>query len=146
MAGRADKEYLGSSAGKAGIAIDVDSVQEVFEVRAITRLPGCPAFVSGMINIRGNVIPVLDLMNVFDAAAAVKRVAVLKTSEGLVGLLIGGLDDLVRFERLEEVGAVPDALKGVGHALDAKGRAGEREYYLVDVERLIASTLPHKAQ
>ncbi len=146
MAGRADKEYLGSSVGKVGIAIDVESVQEVFEARLITRLPGCPAFVSGMINIRGSVIPVLDLLKVFDPAAAVKRVAILKTSEGLVGLLIGVLDDLLRFDSLEQGGAVPDVLKGVGHVLGPKGVAGGREYYLVDVERMIASTLPHKAQ
>ena len=46
-------------------AIDVKKIHEVLEVPRITRVPRMPGFVSGVMNLRGNVIPVMDLRQKF---------------------------------------------------------------------------------
>jgi len=135
-----DVEFLGALAGKARVAIMVDAVQEVFETRLITRLPGCPDFVAGMINMRGSVIPVLNPWTLSMEAHAVKKIVVLKTAEGPVGLLITRLMDLIKFPDFAGIEKLPAELSATADAFDAQARADET-YYLFNVEKYIADTL-----
>jgi len=146
MAHTAEKEYLACTTGTASIAVDVGFVQEIYESRFISRLPGCPGFVLGMINIRGLVMPVLDLLAVHDPIAPVKKIVILKTSEDLVGLLITQLDDLQRFETIEPVDAAPSQLKAIAHALSGKAPIDGKDVYIIDVEKLISSTIAETAR
>lgn len=54
-------QFLTFFLGDERYAIDVRKIHEVLEVPRITRVPRMPAFVSGVMNLRGNVIPVMDL-------------------------------------------------------------------------------------
>ena len=58
-------QFLTFFLGYERYAIDVRKIHEVLEVPRITRVPRMPAFVSGVMNLRGNVIPVMDLRHKF---------------------------------------------------------------------------------
>jgi chemotaxis signal transduction protein len=58
-------QFLTFFLGDERYAIDVRKIHEVLEVPRITRVPRMPAFVSGVMNLRGNVIPVMDLRHKF---------------------------------------------------------------------------------
>jgi chemotaxis signal transduction protein len=142
MAAANGREYLGCWTGQAFIAVDIDFVQEVFETRRITRLPGCPGFIAGMVSLRGTVVPVIDLFDVFEKESDVKNIVLLKTSQGPVGILISFLNDLVRFDSQQPGGTVPPSLAAVEGSVRAKGMKDGKGYYVVDVEHMIAATLP----
>src|SRR3989339_916075 len=135
-------EYLCCLAANAGVAVSVDAVQEVFESRQITRLPGCPPWVAGMANLRGSVVPVLNPWGLPAPGGAIKKIVVLKTAEGPVGLLITRLIDLMRFEKFGECGAPPRPLDGSGDVFDAMAESAEGVgFLLLNVEQMIAGTL-----
>jgi purine-binding chemotaxis protein CheW len=60
------KQYLTFSLEEEFYAIDVGNVQEVLELSPITKIPKTPDYMSGVINVRGSVVPVVDLRSKFD--------------------------------------------------------------------------------
>jgi purine-binding chemotaxis protein CheW len=132
-----DIEYIGCTAGAVGIGIDVASVQEVFQTTAITRVPDVPPVISGMANLRGTVVPVVDLFGVFDQYATLYKTVVLKTAHGMAALLISGIDDLLRFTGLLPAGEIPPALLNVSGSVAGKGIHEDRDYYILDVNKLV---------
>ncbi len=62
----ATNQYLTFTLGEERYAIDVSKVKEVLELVSITRVPKTPEFMKGVINLRGSVVPVIDLRLKFD--------------------------------------------------------------------------------
>lgn len=59
-------QYLTFKLGEEMFAIDVSQVREILDVTAITKVPRAPAFMRGVINVRGSVVPVVDLRMKFE--------------------------------------------------------------------------------
>jgi cheW protein len=55
------KKFLAFESDKLSYAIDADYVKEIIMVNTITRLPKLPAFIRGVINLRGQVVPIMDM-------------------------------------------------------------------------------------
>ncbi|MCX8125174.1 MAG: chemotaxis protein CheW, partial [Spirochaetes bacterium] len=72
--------------------IDILSVHEILRIPEITRLPNTPEYIKGVINLRGNVIPVVDIRVRFGmqpvALTELSRIIVVEIGEKLVGLLV----------------------------------------------------------
>lgn len=68
------RQYLTFKLGDEVFATDVAKVREVLDFTAITKIPKTPDFMSGVINLRGNVVPVVDLRLCFDMSKTVKTV------------------------------------------------------------------------
>ncbi len=84
--------------GSEEYAIKVEDVQTVLDEFAVTPVPNTPRFVQGVINLRGNIIPIIDLREMFqlpDVNSAKQRVIVLEVRE-LAMLKVGILVDDVR--------------------------------------------------
>ena len=64
-----DKQYLTFTLGREVFAIVIDQVKEIIEYSAVTQVPLMPPFVHGVINLRGSVLPVIDLSIRFGRAA-----------------------------------------------------------------------------
>ncbi|MBI9101495.1 MAG: chemotaxis protein CheW [Spirochaetales bacterium] len=67
-------QFLTFSLGSESYAVKVKNVREVLEVVPITHVPGMPAFMKGVLNLRGSVVPVIDLRKKFGMTEAVKTV------------------------------------------------------------------------
>ena len=81
-------------------AVDVQNVHEVLEFTTVTKIPGVPDFVRGIINLRGGVVPVVDLRLKFSMSETVKTqgtcVIVLDIGTGENKTMIGALADSVK--------------------------------------------------
>lgn len=97
------------SAGRA-FGIPVSQVREVFRAQRITRVPGAPPVVRGIVNVRGAVVTVLELSVLQRAERAVPSTSVvlLEHGSGLVGLAV----DAVRDVRAEQALAGDDDAAG----------------------------------
>lgn len=83
--------------------LPIESVVEVAEVPPqITRVPKAPKFIEGVINLRGEVLPVVDQRRRFDLpkldAATGRRLVVLKTERHRAGLIVDGVSDVLRVQ------------------------------------------------
>jgi len=80
--------------------VDVKLVQEIIRVSEITPVPRAPEFIRGVINLRGRIIPVLDLKRKLGlgsfAQQRASRIVVVKVRERLIGLLVDGASQVLK--------------------------------------------------
>jgi len=128
--------------GNETYGINVLEVREVLRVSDITPVPGVPAYVLGIINLRGNVVTVLDTRQRFGLEAKgrdeLSRVVIIEINEQVVGLLVDSVAEVV-YLRASEVEPAPN----VGSEETAKYIQGVHSrdnelLILIDVGRLIA--------
>jgi purine-binding chemotaxis protein CheW len=93
-------QYLTFTLEEEVFAIDIGKVREVLDYTAVTRVPQTPEFMRGVINLRGNVVPVMDMRQKFGMSATEKRVnTCIIIMEVMVDdevTIIGSLADSVR--------------------------------------------------
>src|SRR6185369_655577 len=81
--------------------VDVRLVQEIIRVTEITQVPRAPEFIKGVINLRGRIIPVVDLkkklgLGEVDLARRAARIVVVKLRDRLIGLLVDGASQVLK--------------------------------------------------
>jgi purine-binding chemotaxis protein CheW len=93
-------QYLTFSLGEEHYAIEVSKVKEVLELQPITRVPKTPDFMRGVINVRGGVVPVIELRRKFDMEAVEPTVdtciIVLEVSLNEESITLGAIADSVQ--------------------------------------------------
>jgi purine-binding chemotaxis protein CheW len=81
--------------------IDIDSVLEIIRMEAIVRVPGTPEFVQGIINLRGRIVPVMDLSGWFGLEAAdttaSSRIIIVEAGDSTVGMIVDSVSEVLRF-------------------------------------------------
>ena len=143
------REVLTFRVGDEEYGIDILSVQEIRSYEPPTRLANAPAFVKGVVNLRGTIVPIADMRLQFglsDAAVGPATVViVLNVASRVVGILVDSVSDVVNLPP-EAVRASPEFdtatmdtthIIGLGALRNAEG--GERLVILLDIERLISS-------
>jgi len=95
-------QYLTFTLGEENFALEISKVREVLDYTTITRVPRMPDFLRGVINLRGNVVPVIDLRLKLGMNATEKN---LDTCIVIAEIMIDG--------ELTQVGALADSVKEV---------------------------------
>jgi len=101
--------------GEEEYGIEINNVQEINRISEITHFPGAPAFIAGMVDLRGDIIPILNLRRLFavhdsDSYNASKFLVV-EFGNKRIGILIDSASEVLRFSKdyLEEA---PEVFKG----------------------------------
>ncbi len=80
--------------------VDISRVQEIIRMTTITRLPRAPEFVEGVINLRGKVIPVVDLQNRFGLQQGERtkasRIVVVDVGDHTIGMVVDAVSEVLR--------------------------------------------------
>lgn len=80
--------------------VDISRVQEIIRMTTITRLPRAPEFVEGIINLRGKVIPVVDLKKRFGLAESdrtkASRIVVVDVGDHTIGMVVDAVSEVLR--------------------------------------------------
>ena len=94
------RQLISFSVGEEEYGLELARVKEVIRVREITWLPKAPSFVRGIINLRGDVIPIIDLRDEFGLDSredtAQTRVIVVEIEGRLTGLVVDSASQVVR--------------------------------------------------
>jgi purine-binding chemotaxis protein CheW len=142
------REFLTCRLGEETYGIDILKVQEIRELDAVTRVPRVAAFVRGVINLRGAIVPVVDLglMFGFPQPIALERASaiVLNVERRMVGLVVSGVSDVLALAE-DEILPAPDlgdraiaqAVCGIGTRREAAA-SDAASILLLDVEHLLA--------
>jgi len=103
--------------GDATFAADIMRIKEIIRPQKLTRLPKAPSFVEGVLNLRGSVIPVIDLRKRFDvperASLMESRLLVVSVSRQLVGLVVDDVTEVVTVP-VSDIKPPPAVVEGVG--------------------------------
>ena len=137
------RELLTFTLGIEEYGIDILKVQEIRGYDAVTTIVNAPAFIKGVINLRGIIIPIVDMRIKFQLGNinydATTVVIILNIASRVVGIVVDGVSDVITLKP-EQVKPAPE----FGSSLDTKyllglGTVEERMIILVDIERLMTS-------
>lgn len=140
---KATDEFLTFTLGKEEYGIDILKVQEIRGYDSVTTIANSPKFIKGVINLRGIIVPIVDMRIKFNLGNVEYNeftvVIILNINKRVVGMVVDGVSDVItltdsQIKPAPEFGAAFDAeyLTGLG-AID------ERMLILVDIEKLMTS-------
>lgn len=127
--------------GKDEFGIEISRVVEVLKTQRVYHLPQLPSFISGIINVRGDVIPLIDMRTRFGVRAMSEqgRVMILRLDDEKVGILVDGVRDIINLQP-DEIVTPPSIFRGLkAEYLDGLGKKGDRVIILLNVETLLTS-------
>ncbi len=137
------QEFLTFTLGSEEYGIDILKVQEIRGYDSVTRIANSPEFIKGVVNLRGIIVPIVDLRLKFNLGTADYNeftvVIVLNLTDRIVGIVVDGVSDVMTLPR-EQIKRAPE----FGSTVDAEhllglGTLDERMLILMDIERLMGS-------
>ena len=136
-------EFLTFTLGQEEYGVDILKVQEIRGYDAVTRLPDAPEYIKGVINLRGTIVPVIDMRVKFRLEAKVDTLTVmivLNVADRVVGMVVDSVSDVVQLTA-EQIRAMPEVGTGIDRRfLTGIGALDERMLILLDIEGLMTST------
>lgn len=139
-----NKEFLTFRLGAEEYGIDILKVQEIRGYEQPTRIANAPEFIKGVINLRGTIVPIVDMRIKFGCGQADYNaftvVIILNVANRVVGMVVDSVSDVLELSA-EQVKPAPE----LSSAVDASyilglGSVGERMLILVEIESLMSSS------
>ncbi|MFZ4698501.1 MAG: chemotaxis protein CheW [Candidatus Methylumidiphilus sp.] len=142
-AGADSQEYLTFMLGNEEYGIDILKVQEIRGYDNVTRVPSAPVFIKGLINLRGLIVPIVDMRIKFKLGIPsydhLTTVIILDINGRFVGIVVSGVSDVINITP-RQIQSLPNngsTLKS--EYLLGLCSIGERMVILIDVDRLMLS-------
>jgi purine-binding chemotaxis protein CheW len=143
---KGSRQYLTFTLAKETYALDIDKVREILDWTPVTRVPRCPDFMRGVINVRGGVVPVIDLRVKFGMEASTKTVdsciVITEIALGDESIVLGALADSVQ----EVIDLEPEAIEPaprIGTRLNTDfihgmGKRDDEFIIILDIDRIFS--------
>lgn len=124
-------------------ACGINSVREVLKMIRVTPLPRSLDFVEGVINMRGDVIPVIDLRRRFGLPEAERtdesRIIIVEVEERMVGLIVDSVSEVISLDN-KQIQEAPNQVAGEKTDLiTGVGKVDDRMLIILDLDRILTS-------
>lgn len=138
-----EQEYLTFTLGVEEYAIDILKVQEIRGYDAVTTIANAPEFIKGVINLRGTIVPIVDLRIKFNLGKVEYTpftvVIILNVGTRVVGIVVDSVSDVISMAS-QQVRPAPEFASGVDtDYIVGLATAGERMLIVVNIEKLMLS-------
>jgi purine-binding chemotaxis protein CheW len=139
----APMEYLSFRLGAEEYGIDILKVQEIRGYEAVTRIANAPEFVKGVVNLRGVIVPIVDMRIKFNLGEPTYNqftvVIILNIGHRIIGMVVDSVSDVTTLKP-EQIKPAPE----MGTTLNTDyliglGTVDERMIILLDIDRLMSS-------
>jgi purine-binding chemotaxis protein CheW len=133
-------QLVGFIIGNEEYAIPILSIQEIIKPIEYTRVPQVPDYVLGVFNLRGDVIPLIDLRKKFNLESAKHsddtRYIVLKGEENIAGFVIDRLTEAIRIKR-SRIDPPPETIHSETGMIYGVGKRDDSMLTILKVEALL---------
>jgi purine-binding chemotaxis protein CheW len=137
--------------GAEQYGLEINSITEIVRPHRITPLPRMPEFIEGVINLRGTIIPIVDLRKRFALATVhdnarrlrmmITRGAIHGTAGNgreLLGLVVDGVNEVIHVPK-KDIEAAPEAARGASaDFITGMGKVADRLIILLDITRILS--------
>ena len=139
-----NSEYLSFTLGEEEYGIEILKVQEIRSYEAVTHIANAPAFIKGVVNLRGIIVPIVDMRIKFNLGEAkydqFTVVIILNVAGRIVGMVVDSVSDVITLSP-EQMKPAPD----FSSSFDTKyitglGTVEERMLIVVDIEKLMSGS------
>ena len=136
-------QMISFAVGAEEYGIDIQTVKEVIKIQEITQLPKAPSFVKGVINLRGDVIPIIDLREKFGLEQKehtdLTRVIVVDVGTKSIGMVVDSVSHVIRIAQ-SEIEPPPPLIGGLsGEYIRGVGKMGEKLIILVNIDKILTA-------
>ncbi|MEJ6951510.1 chemotaxis protein CheW [Natronospora cellulosivora (SeqCode)] len=125
----ADEEY----------AVDISTSKQIIKLSKVTPVPNTPQFVRGVINLRGQIVPVVDLRKRFNITGSneKERIITVEVRDTLIGLVVDNINEVIWYEE-NEIEPAPN-IEGEINQEFLKGliKRGNRILVLIDLDKML---------
>ena len=137
------REFLAFTLGAEEYGVDILTVQEIRGYDAVTRVANAPTFVKGVVNLRGTIVPIVDMRIKFSLGTPVYDqftvVIILNIGERIVGMVVDSVSDVTTLLP-DQIMPAPEMSSSFDtDYLLGLGSIDERMLILIDIERLMLS-------
>ena len=139
----AAREYLTFRLDQEEYGIDILKVQEIRGYEPPTRIAHAPEFIKGVVNLRGTIVPIVDMRLKFNCSKAEYNsftvVIILNLHRRVVGIVVDSVSDVMELAA-DNVRSAPDIESAIDSScIVGLGSVGERMLILLDIEKLMSS-------
>ena len=136
-------EFFTFTLGQEEYGIDIQKVQELRGYDTVTRIANAPAHIKGVVNLRGIIVPIIDMRIKFNLGTPsydqFTVVIILSLANRIMGMVVDGVSDVItlspeQIKPAPEMGAVLDT-----QYLTGLGTLEQRMLILVDIDKLMSS-------
>ena len=136
-----EEQMVTFSLGSEEFGVDIMKVQEIIRIPPITRVPKAPDFIEGVINLRGNVIPVVNLRVRFGMPPGeetdLSRIIVLQIDNKIFGVRVDGVTEVMRLSEESIEPPPPIALGLDANFIRGVGKIGDRLLILLELDKIM---------
>ncbi len=138
----AAREYLTFRLSQEEYGIDILKVQEIRGYEPPTRIANAPTFIKGVVNLRGTIVPIVDMRLKFNCSEAEYNsftvVIILNLRSRIVGIVVDSVSDVLELQP-ESIKTAPDIDSVVDNScILGLGSVSDRMLILLDIERLMS--------
>lgn len=132
------------SIGEEEFGVNILKVQEIIRTMEITKVPRAPEFVEGVINLRGKVIPIIDLRRRFGLAPKAHdkntRIIVIEINNIIVGFVVDAVSEVLRIPASTVEPPPPVVVAGVdSDYISGVGKLQDRLLIMLDLDKLLSN-------
>ena len=137
------RELLTFTLGSEEYGIDILKVQEIRGYDAVTTIANSPEFIKGVINLRGIIVPIVDMRIKFSLGNVTYNnltvVIILNVANRVVGMVVDGVSDVIALTP-EQIKAAPEFSSSLDmEYITGVGTVDDRMIIVVDIEKLMTS-------
>jgi len=135
-------EFLAFTLGREEYGIDILRVQEIRGYEPVTRIANSPDFIKGVVNLRGTIVPIVDMRIKFNLGTPTYDqftvVIILNIGGRIMGMVVDSVSDVTTLSQ-EQVRPAPEMGTFDSDFLIGLGTLNERMLILVDIDKLMSS-------
>ena len=134
-------QFVGFRLGGEDYAIAITKIQEIIVMKPITRIPQVPAFIEGLINLRGSVIPVVNLRTLFGLEHRdlddETRTIIVNVGDRTIGYIVDEVTQVMRIAA-DQIQAAPVSITAVSKQhIAGLAQLEDRLLVILEIERLL---------
>ncbi|GAB4272543.1 MAG: chemotaxis protein CheW [Candidatus Rifleibacteriota bacterium] len=140
---RQEVQVVGFYIGDDEYAVNINKVREISAMIDIRKVPKSPPFVEGVINLRGGIVPIIDLRKRFDLPVNENRsnakILIVELNRNQVGMIVDNVSEVMRFYQ-DEIEKTPPMFSSSidSQYIQGVAKLNDKLIILLDVEKLLS--------
>lgn len=142
-----DGKHLTFALGKENYGIPILEVREIIGMLDITEVPKTPEYIKGIVNLRGKIIPIMDLRSKFgmEAVEYTERTCIIVVEVNIhgmkrpMGIVVDTVSEVVNIEQGEIEAALDYGAKVEGNFLSGMGKVKDKVVMILEIEKIVSN-------
>lgn len=139
-----EKQFVIFKLGQQNYCVDIMNIGGITEYKGATKVPESPYFVEGVINLRGSIIPIINLKKRFNIAETRKaedcRVVLYNLNGSEIGFLVDEANQVIKIDS-QDIDPTPDIIKGEDKEyIDGVGKVGQEIVIVLDLAKILTES------